>query len=244
MPFCYSEEEIEWPEEADDDWEPPEPIAADFQYLAPPEFGGAKDPVPFSIAPADSREARKAEKAARRKVPLTSRFLMWFVNRSIRRSGYAEQARQEQERLATSRANLFSTLVPAMLSVGVTSVRCAYDGGNDEGFAWMESCNKSDGNLSKDDLVKCLMTTDVVARLKNVELIRSNNLPDDQALMSLLDDWLATEWACLLLGDGFGTGNYTMYGAFNVDLQLLTITDDRNATVPKDGNISIAEGNH
>ena len=47
MPYFYSEENIEWPEDADDDWEPPEPTVADFQYLAPPDIGGAKDPVPF-----------------------------------------------------------------------------------------------------------------------------------------------------------------------------------------------------
>lgn len=244
MPFYFSEEEIEWPEDADDDWEPPEPTTTDFQYLAPPDFGGAKDPVPFSIAPAGSIEAVKVEKAVHRKVPLSSRFLAWLLDRWMGPNDYAEQARHQREKEATNRANLFSTLVPAMLSVGVTSVRCAYDGGNDEGFAWMESCTTADGILSKDDLVKCLMTTDIVARLKDVELIRGSNQPDDQALMSLLDDWLAPEWGCLLLGYGFGTGAYTMYGAFIVDLQAMTITDDRNATIPKDGNMSIAEGNH
>lgn len=243
MPFYYSEEEYEWPEDVDDDWEPPEPTAANFQYLAPPDFGGAKDPVPFSIAPAGTKEAIKAEKRARKKAPLSYRFLAWLLNRWMGPNDYAEQARQQREKQAANRANLFSTLVPAMQSVGVTSVCCVYDGGNDEGFAWLKSCANAEGTLSKDDLVKSLMTTDIVTKLKDVELIRDNNQPDVQALESLLDDWLAPEWGCLLLGEGFGTGPYTMYGAFTVDLQTLTITDDRNATVPQDGNISIAGGN-
>lgn len=244
MPYYYSEEDIEWPEDADDDWEPPEPTAADFQYLAPPDIGGAKDPVPFSIAKAGSKEAVKAEKAARCKIPWSLRLLTWVLNRCLGTKDYAAQARKQQETQAASRANLFSTLVPAMKSVGVERVSCAYDGGNDEGFAWMQSCTIDGGSLSKDELVKRLLTTDIVTKLKDVELIRNDEQPEDQALMSLLDDWLAPEWACLLLGDGFGTGPYTMYGAFTVDLQALMITDDRDATVPKDGNISIAAENN
>lgn len=244
MPYYYSEEDIEWPEDADDDWEPPEPKVADFQYLAPPDIGGAKDPVPFSIAAAGTKEAIKAEKAARRRTPLSLRLLTWVLNRSLGANDYAEQARKRQEQQAASRANLFSTLVPAMKSLGVLRVSCAYDGGNDEGFAWMESCTTAEESLSKVELGKRLLTTDIVRKLKDCDLIRGNKQSDDNALISLLDEWLAPEWACLLLGDGFGTGPYTMYGAFTVDLQTLMITDDRDAKVPKDGNISIAEGSN
>jgi hypothetical protein len=40
---------------------------------------------------------------------------------------------------------------------------------------------------------------------------------------------LCSEWAALLMGDGFGTGDYSMYGAFMVDLDAHTVTDDRVA---------------
>jgi hypothetical protein len=50
---------------------------------------------------------------------------------------------------------------------------------------------------------------------------------------------LSTEWASLLLGQSFGTGEYLMYGAFTVDLESCTITDDPNAD-PVVSNIEIA----
>ena len=43
----------------------------------------------------------------------------------------------------------------------------------------------------------------------------------------------------LLLGRGFGTGEYCMYGAFWVDLEACTIIDDGNAD-PVVQNITIA----
>lgn len=43
MQFCYSEEDAKWPEDADDGWEPPEPAAADFQYLAPMTLVASKN---------------------------------------------------------------------------------------------------------------------------------------------------------------------------------------------------------
>jgi hypothetical protein len=46
MPFVYDETEIEWP---DDDSEPPPPRPDQFVYLAPPQFGGAREPFRFSI---------------------------------------------------------------------------------------------------------------------------------------------------------------------------------------------------
>jgi hypothetical protein len=46
-------------------------------------------------------------------------------------------------------------------------------------------------------------------------------------------------WASMLLGEGFGTGEYSMYGAFTVDLETCAITDNRNAD-PIVENIQIA----
>jgi hypothetical protein len=51
---------------------------------------------------------------------------------------------------------------------------------------------------------------------------------------------LCDEWASMLRGDGFGTGEYSMYGAFTVDLETCAIIDDRNAD-PIVENIRISE---
>jgi hypothetical protein len=44
----------------------------------------------------------------------------------------------------------------------------------------------------------------------------------------------------MLLGKSYGTGNYSMYGAFTVDLETCMITDDPNA-VPVVRDIEIAK---
>ncbi len=49
MPFVYSDE-TEWP----DDYEPPAPRPDQFVYLPPPDLGGPREPVTFSIAPPES----------------------------------------------------------------------------------------------------------------------------------------------------------------------------------------------
>jgi hypothetical protein len=51
---------------------------------------------------------------------------------------------------------------------------------------------------------------------------------------------LCDEWATMLLGSGYGTGEYSMYGAFTVDLEACTISDDPDAD-PVVQNIEIAE---
>ncbi|MDU1690566.1 MAG: hypothetical protein E6848_13260, partial [Bradyrhizobium sp.] len=58
-------------------------------------------------------------------------------------------------------------------------------------------------------------------------------------LRDVVSDQLVEEWAMLLLGRGFGTGEYCMYGAFWVDLEACTIIDDGNAD-PVVKNITIA----
>jgi hypothetical protein len=53
---------------------------------------------------------------------------------------------------------------------------------------------------------------------------------DERVIQEMLDFPLAVNWAAALLGGrSFGTGNYSMYGAFVVDLVAETITDDPKA---------------
>jgi len=44
---------------------------------------------------------------------------------------------------------------------------------------------------------------------------------------------LAEELASKLLGDGYGTGELSLYGAFKVDLISGAIEDDQNAKMPE-----------
>jgi len=65
-------------------------------------------------------------------------------------------------------------------------------------------------------------------------------MSDSEQLRFFVLERLCEEWAEMLLGRGYGTGEYSMYGAFTVDLDTCTVTDDSNAD-PVVQNITIAE---
>ena len=237
MPFVYSEEDLEWPEDAADDYEPPPPRPEQFVYLAPPDFGGAREPVRFS----DSASAKRASTGP--SLPLKTRLLMWVLGKSLPGAGdfLAQRKRQAQE-AALRRQRLFSVMVPALRQLGGRQVHCVYDGGHDEGFAWFGSLETAAGRLALDELCSRLAGTGLIEKLQQAEwLHQSPDHPRDESevLRDALEYSLPEEWAVLLLSEGFGTGEYSMYGAFTVDLEGLTIRDDRDASVPENGNILI-----
>jgi hypothetical protein len=55
----------------------------------------------------------------------------------------------------------------------------------------------------------------------------------DRAIVADALNDLAHEIASVLLGEGFGTGEYQLYGAFTADLKSGAITDDAKAKRPK-----------
>jgi hypothetical protein len=69
---------------------------------------------------------------------------------------------------------------------------------------------------------------------------RFDRFTDQQQLDHFFQNGLCNEWASMLLGKSYGTGNYSMYGAFTVDLETCMITDDPNA-VPVVRDIEIAK---
>jgi hypothetical protein len=236
MPFVHSEEDVEWPEDAPDDYEPPEPKLEDFQYLPPPEFGGATEPVRFSIS-GDPKQAKHRNRAP--KLPLGLRILMWVLRQVLPGSkDLMAQLKQQEQQMAEHRAKLFATLIPALQEAGAQKLVCVYDGGNDEGFAWFGHVETASGRLNLKETVQAVQAMNIEDELCEADLIRTDADLEEE-LKELLNYTLPEEVACLLLGFGFGTGAYTMYGAFTVDLEQCTITDNPDATVPTDGNIVI-----
>jgi hypothetical protein len=201
MPFVYDETEIEWP---DDDSEPPPPRSDQFVYLAPPQLGGAREPVRFSVvAPgAATGESDRWKKLA-------------------------------QQHLAI--------MVPALREIGGRRAYCRYDGGHDEGFAWLDSIELSDGaRINADAVAQRLYDIQVHSRLRTAGLLNGpREFSDLEQLRDHLRHWLCNDWATMLLGDSYGTGEYSMYGAFTVDLEACTIADDPHAD-PVVENIAIA----
>lgn len=247
MPFVFDEEQVEWPESAADDYEPPPPRAEDFEYLAPPDFGGAREPVRYSdcVTASDSQHSDTTKRLSRRR-PLKLRLMNWLLDRLVGgATEFTEKLQNQQQQADRQRIKLFSVMVPALRAMGGRNVHCVYDGGNDEGFAWFGSLELAEGRLTLKEVVSRLAASDVTSELIAAELLRENPqapLKDTEQLESIVNYSLPEEWACLLLGFGFGTGPFSMYGAFTVDLHECTITDDRGADVPVNGNILIENG--
>ncbi len=113
-------------------------------------------------------------------------------------------------------------------SSGVAKVYCRYDGGNDEGFAWVDHAELVSGErVDFSALSSRLIANGLILPKKLMPW--QTDWTDEQFVQNMLDFALATDWAAALLGGrGFGTGDY-MYGAFFADLVNETITDDPTA---------------
>jgi hypothetical protein len=132
---------------------------------------------------------------------------------------------------------LAEAILAVLKAVSVAKVLCRYDGGNDEGFAWVSGAELADGNRVTGNQLAGLLIAGGLALPDRQQW--QTGWSDERRALELLDYPLATDWAAALLGGrGFGTGEYYMYGAFVADLQAATITDDPNAT-PEIRNIEI-----
>jgi len=146
-----------------------------------------------------------------------------------------ELRREEDQRQRT-----FAFAVPELRKAGVKRLYCRYDGGHDEGFAWLDRVEMTDGGwLDVGAISERLFDDGLLDRVCDAGIMIPSSSSDRAEVRYFLDDWLVNEWAVMLMGDAYGTGEYSMYGAFTVDLEACTITDDRNAD-PVVQNIKIA----
>jgi len=219
MPFIYDETQVEWP---DDDTEPPPPRRDQFVYLPPPQFGGAREPVRFSVASFTGQSLLLSP-------------ISWLLSRSSR----ASLASHRQH--ASHRQRLLAVVVPELRQIGARRAYCRYDGGNDEGFCWFDSVEMEDSErITAAALVQRAWEAQLLDKLYAAEVMRpSDAISGQQQLDVFVRYTLCHEWASMLLGDRYGTGEYSMYGAFTVDLETCTITDDPGAD-PVVQNIRIA----
>lgn len=229
MPYCFGELDPGW-----DDLEDNPPHVKSFYYLPPPDFGGEPDPVHFSDMPPPPRPATPDPVAP----PQT------FWDRLLGRRRVAplrpwEQRRQEEMQRCRHGIALNTA---ALRQIGVARIYGRYDGGNDEGFAWLDHAVTGTGEkLSLDELATRLAETDLLERLLAVKLAFVRDEDNDRVaiMRSIAGDGFSVDCAMLLLGNGFGTGAYWLYGAFTVDIDRCTIVDDRNAE-PIVENIQLA----
>ena len=237
MPFVFDQTQIVWP---DDDSDLPPPRADQFVYLPPPDFGGEREPVHFSLdvppeppTPALITPVMKPpslwDRLRGRRYPTAQ------ITRAARAGATARAARE-----VFTRQRLIAVAVPALRELGVQRLYCRYDGGNDEGFAWLDSAALREGTrIDADALAQRLTEQKFLDRLVDHGVMkRVDGASERDQVASFVRDWLCTEWATLLLGRGFGTGEYVMYGAFAVDLDRCTVIDDPKAD-PVTSNVEI-----
>jgi hypothetical protein len=247
MPFIFDNAQIDRPE---DDTEPAPPRLEQFVYIPSPEFGGAREPVRFNLTapdappkpaapePPPSHPLAPTEPTQEQMDSILQRLiglpLSAPASQEIRRS-FVEQRDHAKREQAERLQRLLAILVPALRQIGGNRVYGRYDGGNDEGWAWFDSLEVKGGERIDLAAVGQLLHDIQVHTtlrsagfpLKDRFAMRTGGESSDQgALKSVVNDWLCNEWASMLLGESFGTGNYSMYGAFTVDLETCTITDD------------------
>jgi len=211
MPFVYTETEIE---NSDVDDDPPPPRADQFVYIKAVKFGGAREPVRF---PDPSRDTAPTDAESRG----------FFAGLFGQRRPLSENER----RMLLLADRLTAIMVSALREIGGRRVYCRYDGGNDEGFAWLDSVETGDGErIGADVIVQRLWDIQVKDKLYAADLMRTDgHMSDRDQLYEIIRYGLATDWATMLLGRGYGTGEFWMYGALTVDLAACTITDDPHA---------------
>jgi len=132
----------------------------------------------------------------------------------------------------------------SLIAAGATHFRVRYDGGYDEGWSYPETVRFSGEGARELPAVearRALATPEGIAKLR--ACVAASDRPwhgasssyaegsPGQAAMLALDE-LGGELAARLLGDGFGTGEYELYGAFTADLAAGVLHDHPDAPKP------------
>lgn len=113
-------------------------------------------------------------------------------------------------------------------ALGITQMTIRYDGGSDEGFTHFQSAKTATGEFTRDELI---------TRLHNGPLGESPETPfyyrtASEKLTATRQQWTEEalelfiyEMGAQLLGDGFGTGEYSLEGSFIADFQTNMLND-------------------
>ena len=115
----------------------------------------------------------------------------------------------------------------ALVELGVGFVGCSYDGGGDEGFAHFDVAAIGNARLTVDDLSGRLADGPLGEIPEHPWIFPPDyfhHLSRSERVKEYLDHFAFT-LAEHLLGDGYGTGEYSMYGSFVADLTTGAIDD-------------------
>lgn len=111
-------------------------------------------------------------------------------------------------------------------TLGATQIAVRYDGGGDEGFAHFENAKTPTGELNIAELAARFAPGPVGDVPEGGPIFgwRDQNAGRVEQAHDALS-WLVSELAFQLLGEGFGTGEFSIEGRFVADLETNTLTD-------------------
>jgi hypothetical protein len=228
MPYCFGEGDPGW-HRGDEAYVYRPPNASQFRYLPPPELGGRPDPVRFSDRVPDPPTSYPAQPAPAAEGPSLMAELFGLRRRLPPPAPRLTPEQQQAERTRHGQ-HAIALVVAALREIGAWRIYCRYDGGDDEGFAWLDLAEMRSGErLASDQLYVRLARTRLLGNLVDAQLWRRHGWWAATELRRFADVYFALELAAKLLGGGYGTGPLLLYGAFTVDLDACTIVDDRNA---------------
>jgi hypothetical protein len=132
-------------------------------------------------------------------------------------------------------------LLEVLLQAGATHFYVRYDGGCDEGFANPGTLLFGEQSRPAAEALPEMITPELIPRIRaaagrdsmwgNATELYARATPAQAAGYAL--DELATELASRLLGEGFGTGECELFGAFTADLRSGELVDDPKASKPE-----------
>lgn len=240
MPFVYARKDEPWPED-DPEYEPPPPKPSDFMYLEPRDFGGAREPVAIGVRDPSEIVVEPEPVNPPLIVDMRPRGVLPRLLDALGLNQAAAPPPPPPRRWWAD-GEVMAHLFPLLREIGVVRVHCRYDGGHDEGFAWIAGAETESERLDAAGLTDRLLAAGALARLAKpgmpaIGYVGSQG-DERTRFAQTLDFGLAGEWAERLLGRGYGTGEYVMYGAFIADLAAGEIREDPKAP-PETRNVAI-----
>lgn len=115
----------------------------------------------------------------------------------------------------------------ALRSIGIHTLRVRYDGGHDEGFSHFEAAQSDDQLFSLQGLIEAAKIGPLGEDGTELHVWNEKDTEISRAQWAQSALWnLCEELALRLLGRGYGTGEFSLYGRFTADLRSGRIVDE------------------
>jgi hypothetical protein len=117
------------------------------------------------------------------------------------------------------------TVYQSLRKLTITAIRCRYNGGWDEGFAEFGEAVLDGTTVTAEELGRRLADGPLGNVPEEGAESYSYDLSREDRAKEALDDF-AFVLAAAMLGEGYGTGSYSMHGAFSVNLETCKLRDE------------------